>query len=71
MERFNDKNLTKREIEILELVASGFSNQIIAAKINVSVHTVKSHLESIYRKFEVHNKIQALVYAITNSVIKL
>ena len=52
--------LTNREMEIISLLSAGSSNQQIADKLFVSEHTVKSHLFNIFRKINVHNRIQAL-----------
>ncbi|WP_447530470.1 LuxR C-terminal-related transcriptional regulator [Vreelandella sp. TE19] len=52
--------LTNREMEIISLLSGGSSNQQIAEKLFVSEHTVKSHLYNIFRKINVHNRIQAL-----------
>ncbi len=52
--------LTNREMEIISLLSNGSSNQQIADKLFVSEHTVKSHLYNIFRKINVHNRIQAL-----------
>lgn len=52
--------LTNREMEIISLLSSGSSNQQIANKLFLSEHTVKSHLYNIFRKINVHNRIQAL-----------
>lgn len=52
--------LTNREMEIITLLSAGASNQQIAEKLFVSEHTVKSHLYNIFRKINVHNRIQAL-----------
>ena len=72
MERFDETiHLTEREIMILELLIEGLNNQAIADRLNVSIHTVKAHLESIYRKFNVHNKVQALVCAVINEIVVL
>lgn len=63
--------LTKRELEILELVAHGKNNYQIAAQLIISIHTVKAHVESIFRKFGVHNKVQAVIYAIYNGYLDI
>ena len=52
--------LANREMEIISLLSVGSSNQQIADKLFVSEHTVKSHLYNIFRKINVHNRIQAL-----------
>lgn len=70
MEKINSlKQLTKREYEVLELVVQGFSNEVIAEKLFISVHTVKAHLESIYRKLGATNKVQAAVSAVLMGII--
>jgi len=56
------RTLSKREKSILGSVASGASNQQIADELNVSVHTIKAHLYKIYRKINVHNRLQATVW---------
>lgn len=55
--------LSARECEVLALVASGASNAEIAARIVVSVHTVKSHLKHIYEKLDAESRTQALARA--------
>lgn len=52
--------LTNREMEIISLLSTGSSNQQMADKLYVSEHTVKSHIYNIFRKINVHNRIQAL-----------
>ena len=71
MEKINDIYLTSRELQVLKLVALGYTNKEVAEKMNFSVHTVKSHLEKIYMKLCVHNKIQALVKAVQGGFLEL
>ena len=52
--------LTKREIEILRLVAEGATNTAIAQALWVTEHTVRKHLENVYRKLGVHNRTAAV-----------
>src|SRR6185503_2981881 len=52
--------LSKRELEILGLLALGYSNQEIAAKLFVSLSTVKTHNQNLFEKLEVKNRIQAV-----------
>ncbi len=52
-----NKNLTHREIEVLELVADGLSNQDIAEELHISIHTVKAHISSMYRKIETSSRV--------------
>ena len=55
--------VTERELEVLRLVASGASNKEIAAKLFLSLDTVKSHLKHVYNKLGVHSRAQALARA--------
>ena len=71
MEREKGKILTARELQVMYYVAEGLNNREVAERMYLSVHTIKAHLESIYLKLSVHNKIQALVYAIKNNLINL
>ena len=56
--------LTQREIELLQLMATGMSNKAIAKKICVSENTVKYHLKNIMQKLEVQNRTEAVAHAI-------
>ncbi len=61
--------LTSREKEILTLVAKGESNADIAQKLFVREVTVKTHLNSIYKKLNVDNRVQAVLLAIQTQII--
>ena len=52
--------ISEREIEVLQLLADGHSNQEIARALVVSANTVKSHLKSIYGKLDVHSRREAV-----------
>ncbi|HQG72607.1 response regulator transcription factor, partial [Tenuifilum sp.] len=52
VEEYEDKKLTPREMEILRMVAQGYSNQLIADKLFISVRTVESHKNHIMQKLE-------------------
>lgn len=58
-EHINDK-LSKREQEVLELLSKGFLYKEIADKLSISISTVKRHLNSIYTKLQVQNKVEAV-----------
>ena len=53
--------LSSREYEVLAMAALGLTNKEVGARLDVSVHAVKFHLASIYRKFEVNNRTEAVV----------
>ncbi len=61
--------LTAREKEILSLVAKGSSNSQIAQKLFVREVTVKTHLNSIYKKLNVDNRVQAVLLAQQTQII--
>jgi len=52
--------LSKRELEILNLLAQGHSNQEIAAKLYISLSTVKTHIQNLFEKLDVKRRIQAV-----------
>jgi len=62
--------LTKREIEVLQEVATGASNKAIAEQLNITEHTVKIHLRSILQKLHLNNRVQAAVYAVREGLAK-
>jgi DNA-binding NarL/FixJ family response regulator len=55
--------LTPREREVLELIASGLSNQAIAAKLRLSTNTISNHISSIFGKLQVGSRAEAIVRA--------
>lgn len=63
-------NLTNRELEILSLIAKGYSNKLIAEDLFLSELTVKSHLKNIFKKIKVQNRTQASLFAINHGIIK-
>ena len=64
----NIMNLTKREKEILKIIALGKSNDQIAIELCISNLTVKTHVSNIYSKLNVPNRIQAIFWATKNFV---
>jgi len=58
------KHLTPSEIEIVKLIADGLTTKEIAAKRNISYHTVNTHRKNIFRKVEVSNTSELIIHAI-------
>jgi DNA-binding NarL/FixJ family response regulator len=58
--------LTRRETEILGMLASGNSNEGIGEKLFISRHTVKTHVYNIYKKIDVSDRLQAALWAAKN-----
>lgn len=64
------KELSDREVEVLQHVAQGKSNKKIADELNISEKTVKAHLRSIFRKLEVADRAQAVAYAMRKGLVE-
>lgn len=65
----NDYGLSKREIELLTQLKNGLTYEQIAANLFISYHTVRKHIENIYRKLHVNNKVDALHKASQNRLV--
>lgn len=63
--------LTRREEEVLELLARGASNKEIAEELFISEKTVKNHVSSILRKFAVNDRTQAVIFALKKGLVRL
>ncbi len=59
-------NLTKRERQILKMMSTNQSNSQLADTLYISEHTVKTHLNNIFKKIQVRNKIEAIEWIKTN-----
>jgi len=70
-EKVEDDKLTRREIEVLKLLAEGLFNKEIAYKLSISEKTVKNHVSNIFKKLGVFDRTQAAVYAIRNNIVEL
>ena len=66
-----EEKLTRREIEVLKLLAEGLFNKEIAYKLSISEKTVKNHVSNIFKKIGVFDRTQAAVYAIKNNIVDL
>jgi len=55
--------MTKRERQVIDLIAEGMSNKLIARRLHISPHTVKSHVRNILEKLALHSRLQVAAYA--------
>lgn len=63
------ESLTEREIDVLRLVAQGYSNHQIADELCITVNTVKSHLKNILAKLQLDNRTQVAAYALQSGLV--
>ena len=70
-ERDEDRIITRREEEVLQLIADGCSTPEVAAKLYISQKTVKNHLASIYEKLNARDRTQAVITAVRMGIITL
>ncbi|WP_033543050.1 response regulator transcription factor [Planococcus sp. CAU13] len=68
-ERVLHEDLTEREMEILLLLAHGYTNQEIADELYIALKTVKSHVSNLLAKLEVHDRTQAVIYAFQHKLV--
>ncbi|GAB7224880.1 transcriptional regulator [Vibrio owensii CAIM 1854 = LMG 25443] len=66
IEPAEEVELTRREVQVLQMLKDGGSNMEIADSLFISEHTIKSHLYNIFRKIEVKNRTQATSWAKRN-----
>jgi DNA-binding NarL/FixJ family response regulator len=70
-EHVADDALTEREIEVLRRVAAGRSNKVIAAELDISEGTVKTHMRSILPKLEASDRTHAVMIALKRGILDL
>ena len=63
--------ISKREEEVLQLIADGASTTEVAAQLYISIKTVKNHLASVYEKLDSRDRTQAVLRAVRMGIIKL
>ena len=64
-------HISRREEEVLRLMATGVSIPEAARRLYISVKTVKNHLSSIYQKLDAHDRAQAVLKAVRMGIIHL
>lgn len=62
--------LSRREVQILQLIVGGFAVRDIGGRLMLSPHTVRNHLKSIYRKLGVHGRAEAAIHALRQGLAK-
>jgi two-component system response regulator DegU len=70
-ENDEERLITKREEEVLQLIADGCSTPEVAEKLFISQKTVKNHLAAIYQKLDARDRTQAVVRAVRMGIIRL
>jgi DNA-binding NarL/FixJ family response regulator len=68
-EQVGTVRLTDRELEVLQLVAHGLTNAVIAERLVVSLHTVRNHVARISRKLGAHSKLEALSIGLRRGLV--
>jgi DNA-binding NarL/FixJ family response regulator len=61
--------LTPRELEVIRLMAKAASSQEIARRLSISVNTVRSHIQSIFTKLQVHSRLGAVAFAASHDLL--
>jgi DNA-binding NarL/FixJ family response regulator len=69
-EHAGDDSLTARELDVLQSISAGKSNKIIADDLDLSVHTVKGHVQSILSKLEASDRTHAVVIGIKRGILE-
>ena len=64
-------SLTPRETDVLKLVAKGFTYAEIAGMLELSVHTVTTHVKNTYRKLEVRSRGEAVFEAVQRGIVEI
>lgn len=66
-----ENSLSKRELEVLKLVATGMSNQAIADKLFISIRTIESHKNHIMQRLEIKSTVDLIKFAIRNHLVNI
>ncbi len=69
-EERSENPLSDRERDVLVCVAEGLTNKEIAARLHMSVHTVKLHIQKLFRKLDLPNRTEAAVYAVRKGIVR-
>lgn len=66
-----DDDLSAREMDVLKLLVEGASNKMIAAQLNLSENTVKSHTSHIFAKLQVSSRAEAVAVALQRGIVPI
>jgi DNA-binding NarL/FixJ family response regulator len=70
-EHHTDDALSQREVEVLQHVAAGAANKVVASELNISEETVKAHMRSILAKLSANDRTHAVMIALKRGIIEL
>ena len=62
--------LTSRERDVLELLAEGLHTDAVADRLRISRNTVRTHVQSIFAKLQVHSRLEAATFAVRHGIVK-
>lgn len=65
------EHLTPRELSVLQLIASGYSNREICDELYLSINSVKTYVRSAYRRIGIESRAQAILWGIRNGLVDL
>ncbi|MFH9064889.1 response regulator [Streptomyces coeruleorubidus] len=63
------QSLTGRELDVFRLLVQGYGNAVIAEKLTLGESTIKSHVQHLYRKLGVRDRVQVVIYAYENGLV--
>jgi DNA-binding NarL/FixJ family response regulator len=66
-----DASLTNREVQVLQLVASGCANKAISARLDINEETTKSHIKNILAKLDANDRTHAVSLGLKRGIISL
>jgi two-component system nitrate/nitrite response regulator NarL len=64
------QQLTPRELEVLGQLAQGVSGSVIAERLHMSPNTVRTHVQSILAKLQVHSRLEAAAFAVRHQIVR-
>lgn len=65
------EHLTVREREVLALLASGATSEVIAEELSVSLNTVRTHIQNVLTKLQVHSRLEAATFAVKYGIVRV